>query len=553
MEYTNSIENKPDYEKEQKRRDYAKKIIERFESKRSKRSNWESNWQECMDYIMPRKNDVLTYKTPGDKRGNEDFLFDSTAIHANELLASAMHGYLTNPAIRIFDLVPADAKLADLDEVKAYTEECANIMQGVLNKTNFQTEVHEIHLDEACIGTACLYMGDHEDKILHYSARPMKEIFIDENNLGIVDCVDRLFKWTPRQIVQEFGFENCPYEVQKMYSEGKNEELSIIHSVYPTDDTDEVRSKKFKFKSCYVLMEPSVVLSEGGFEEFPYAVPRWTKTSGEIYGRGPGMQMLPEIKMINAMMKATIEGAQKTVNPPMAVVDDGVIGRVRLVPNGLTIVRGDTPNAITPLITNSRIDFGFQMIEESRKRIRSGFYVDQLQMQQGPQKTATEVMQVTDENNRLLAPIVGRQHYEFLKPVAERLYGRCLRKGLLPKAPKVLQGKDLNVQYSAPIARAQRVSEVQNFTRAVAAAAPIFQIDPNATAIIKKEDAVRYIMDIYGVPSKLIQNKAEMEEIRAQQQQAQEQAQMQAQQQAEAETAAKLMPGLAQMGQVAKG
>lgn len=193
------------------------------------------------------------------------------------------------------------------------------------------------------------------------------------------------------------------------------------------------------------------------------------------------------------------------------------------------------------------------MIEESRKRIRSGFYVDQLQMQQGPQKTATEVMQVTDENNRLLAPIVGRQHFEFLKPVAERLYGRCLRKGLLPKAPKVLQGKELNVQYSAPIARAQRISEVQNFTRAVAAAAPIFQIDPNATAIIKKEDSLRYIFDIYGVPNKLVHSKAEMEEIKSAQEQAQQQAAQQAQQQSQAETAAKLLPGMAQMGQVAKG
>ena len=39
---------------------------------------------------------------------------------------------------------------------------------------------------------------------------------------------------------------------------------------------------------------------------------------------------------------------------------------------------------------------------------------------------------------------------------------------------------------------------------AVAAAAPIFQIDPNTTAIIKKEEALRYLLDIYGVPNKLL-------------------------------------------------
>lgn len=526
-------------------REKAKEYCKRFEKLRSDRLVWESHWQEIFDYIVPRKNTVTTKEVPGEKRGYE--LFDTTAIMSNQLLSGALHGMLTNPAVRFFELIMGDPTLDADEEVKAWLQEVGDRMFIVMSNSNFQTEIHEIYTDLGAIGTSCLYMGEHPEKIVHFGARAIKEIFIDENNLGLIDTVYRLFSWKPRQVVQEFGEDKLPQWVLEQYKKGCTDDWEIIHVVQPADQ-DKQASKIFPYKSCYLLKDKGLILSEGGFKEFPYAVPRWTKTTGEKYGRGPGMDMLPDIKMVNKMMETTIQGAQKTVNPPLMVTDDGVVGRVRLTPGGLTVVRAGEP-PLRPLITDARIDFGYQAVEDVRKRIRAGFYVDQFMMAQGPQKTATEVMQITEQNAKLMGPVLGRQHFELLRPVVDRVFGIMLRRGLIPPAPQVIQGKSFDVRYSSLIARAQRMNEAQNLARAISIAAPLLQIDPAAADVINADESVKHVMDVYGIPAKLNRTRQEVQEKRKARAEAQVQAMKQQQEMHAAEMAGKVLPGAAQLQQ----
>jgi hypothetical protein len=443
--------------------------------------------------------------------------------------------------------------MLDEDEmIKEFLQNAAHNMYQVMTNSNFQTEVHEMYLDLGAIGMGCMFIGEHDEKIVHFNSRSMKEIFVDENNLGLIDTVVREFKWKARQIVQEFGFKNVPNIIKKADESGSNDQFTIIHSVEPKDmDDEDDKPSIFKFESCYTLKEQKYILSESGFREFPYAVPRWTKSSGEKYGRGPGMDALPDIKMVNIMMQTTLEGAQKTVNPPLMVSDDGVIGRVRLSPGGLTVVRPTTDLPIRPLITDARVDFGYQAVEDVRKRIRSAFFVDQLQLNEGPQMTATEVQQRTEEKLRLMGPVLGRQHFEFLRPVIERVFGIMARRGKFPVAPQKIQGKAFDVRYSSLVARAQRMSEGQNLVRAISAAAPIFQMDPGSMDVVDTDGSVRHIFDIYGLPSKVMRKSNAVEEIRTARQQAQQAAVQQQQNSQMAQDAGAVMPGMAQMAKVA--
>lgn len=520
--------------------------IKRFEKLESDRRIWESHWQECMDFIQPRKNDVTSTRQPGDKRNTN--LFDTTAIQSNQLLSAALHGMLTNPTTNFFELIFGDPKLDDDESVKAWLQVCGHRMFTVLNNSNFQTEVHEIYQDLGAIGTACMFIAEHPEKIVHFNARAMKEIYIDENNLGLIDTVYRKFSWKARQIVQEFGEANCPEEVMKAYRNGDDQTFCIIHCVYVDKDESAgpVRAKVFPIRSLYILKEEIEALSDKGFKEFPYAVPRWTKTSGEIYGRGPGMEMLPDIKMLNSMMETVIRGAQKTVDPPLTVDDDGVIGRVRLTPGGLTVKRAGS-DPIKPLITDARIDFGIQMVDGIRNQVRRGFFVDQLQLQQGPQMTATEVSQRAEESLRLMGPVVGRQNFEFLRPIIERVFGIMARRGLFPPAPSQIQGKSFDVRYSSLIARAQRMNEGNTLMRAISVAAPIVQSDPKALDNLNSDEAVKYVFDVYGVPAKLLRNDRDIQKLRDSRAQAQQIAAQQQMEAHQAEVAGKVLPGAAQV------
>jgi hypothetical protein len=517
----------------------AKRIVETTKKMKTERIPVENTWQEAFDYIIPRKGNVTTTRLPGTEVGQD--LFDTTAIQANQILGGALHGMLTNPTARFFDMIAVDEDLRDDDQVQSYLEAVADKMFVVLNNSNFQTEVHEIYLDEGAIGTACMFMGEHEDNVVHFAARAMKEIYIEEDNLGRIDTVHRCFKWKPRQIIQEFGEKNVPPFVYNKFMEGCDDEWAITHAVYPNEN----KSAYFKWKSCYVLDEFEIELYSSGFPEFSFAVPRWTKTSGEKYGRGPGTEMLAEIRMVNKMMETTLLGAEMTVLPPHAIQDDSVIGQFRLSPAGLTVVRAGVENPIKALVTDARIDFGYQAVEDVRKRIRAGFFVDQLQLDVGPQMTATEVMQRTESQLRLMGPVLGRQHFEFLKPVIERLYAIMNRKKLLPPLPKQLEGRKWDVRYSSMIARSQRLSEGQNMLRGMNAVGPIWQVFPEAKDNVDPDEATRFVLELYGVPHRIMRDQNKMKGIREDRAKAQAKAAQMQQQQHESEVARNMAPAVA--------
>ncbi len=181
----------------------VKRYCERFAQLKARRSIWENHWQECMQYIVPRKDDITSTRQPGARR--DDDLFDTTAGDSNDLLAGALHGMLTSPTQQFFELIMGEPALDEDEEVREWLQIVGDRMFVVMNNSNFQTEIHEIYIDLGAIGTACLYIDEDEKNVVHFSARNMKEIYLDEDNQGLVDTVYREFTWKPRQVVQEFG------------------------------------------------------------------------------------------------------------------------------------------------------------------------------------------------------------------------------------------------------------------------------------------------------------------------------------------------------------
>jgi len=489
----------------------AKKHVERLGQMRSTRGTTESHWQECLDYAVPRKADITRTHYPGDKRNLH--LFDSTAEQANEMLASALYSMLTNLTVIFFELTTGDKFLDDEDDVRVWLKESAETMFHVLNNSNFQTEIHEIYVDLCSIGTACLSMEEDDDLHIRFASRHMGGIYVAENNLGVIDTVYRSFKWKVRQAVQEWG----KIEPLEKYMSSQEQDIEILHAVYPRIERDS-RMKNpgnMKFASDYILVDSSTLLTSSGYRSFPYAVPRWTKSTGEIYGRSPTMKALPDIKMINEMMKTTISAAQKVMDPPLMVPDDGFILPVDTTPAGLNYYRAGSQDRIQPFGNDARIDFGYQVMDDVRKRIRDAYHINQLQLAQGPQMTATEVNQRTEESMRLIGPVLGRQQPELLRPMIDRLFEILFRKGIIKEPPDVLRGTKVDVQYTSTIAKAQRSTEVQNLLRAFQVASPFIQADPQAMQVYDADEIARWTAGMYGAPTRVIRDKRAIAKMRA--------------------------------------
>mgnify|MGYP002877399749 CR=1 FL=1 len=98
-----------------------------------KRSTWESHWQECADFMQPRKAEINKERQRGDKRNIQ--IFDATAIHASELLAASLHGMLTSSANRWFSLRSSSLSNSTiLNTIDSYTE---NLKSNKITNQNF--------------------------------------------------------------------------------------------------------------------------------------------------------------------------------------------------------------------------------------------------------------------------------------------------------------------------------------------------------------------------------------------------------------------------------
>ena len=229
------------------------------------------------------------------------------------------------------------------------------------------------------------------------------------------------------------------------------------------------------------------------------------------------------------MAKTTIKAAQKQVDPPLLVPDDGFILPVRTVPGGLNFYRSGTRDRIEPLNIGANNPLGLNMENQRRDAIRNTFYVNQLMLQQGPQMTATEVIQRNEEKMRLLGPVLGRLQSELLKPLIDRSFAILFRKNMFAQAPESLSGKDIEIEYVSPLAKAQKSTELQSIMRGLELFGSLGQTMP-VMDYIDENGFIKQIIDILGLPAKMIKSDAQVQQIR-EERAAEQQQQMEMQQQ----------------------
>ena len=235
------------------------------------------------------------------------------------------------------------------------------------------------------------------------------------------------------------------------------------------------------------------------------------------------MVALPDVKMLNLMSKTIIQAAQKQIDPPLLVPDDGFILPIRTNPGGLNFFRAGSRDTITPLNVGANIPIGLQMEEQRRMAIRSAFYVDQLLSGQAPNMTATEVVQRQEERMRVIGPVLGRLMNEMLRPLIDRTFALMLREDMLAQPPEVLEGRDVDIEYVSPLARAQKSSSLNNTMKALEILLPLSQQMPVGDHV-NPDGLVRHVTDALGVPKSVLNSEAEIQQQR--QQRAMQQQQM---------------------------
>ena len=161
------------------------------------------------------------------------------------------------------------------------------------------------------------------------------------------------------------------------------------------------------------------------------------------------------------------------------------------------------------------------------------FHIDQLVVTENRNMTATEVIQRQEEKMRILGPVLGRLQSELLSPLITRVFNILLRNGLFIQSPDILQQQELKIEFVSPMALAQRGQELQSLMRGLEIFGSLAQTMP-VMDYIDENGLVKNIIDILGLPAKVIKSDAEVEQIRTER--AEQEAQQMEMQQQMAET-----------------
>ena len=507
---------------DQKNKALAAELKNNLSRLKDRRSNWETHWQEVADLVIPRKSDIIDEKVKGDKRHQE--VFDATAIHSLELLASSLHGMLTSSANRWFALRFKETILNENDEAKEWLEDVTDKMYVAFQRSNFQQEIFETYHDLCAFGTSAMFIEEDSTDIIRFSTRHIKEIYISENAKGLVDCMYRRFKITAKAAAEKFGLVNLSRQAQNVFKNSPFDDVEFCHVVKPRDIYNPKKEDKMNmpFVSIYMESESGKIISIGGFREFPYVVPRFLKSSNEIYGRSQGMNSLADVKVLNKMVEVGLKAAQKQVDPPLLVPDDSLMLPIRTAPGSLIYYRAGSRDTITPLNIGANNPLGLNMEEQRRKAISQTFHVDQLLVTENRNMTATEVAQRSEEKMRILGPTLGRLQIELLNPTVIRVFNIMLRNNLFKPAPEVLINQEIDVEYVSPMALAQKGQELSSIIRGLEIFGQISQVAP-VTDYINPKGLVKEIIKILGIPAKVIRSDAQVQEITEQKQAAQQQ------------------------------
>ena len=109
------------------------------------------------------------------------------------------------------------------------------------------------------------------------------------------------------------------------------------------------------------------------------------------------------------------------------------------------------------------------------------------------------------------------------------------------QVPEFLSGKDIQIEYVSPLAKAQKTSELQSIMRAIEIFGSLSKIAP-VFDHVNIDNLVDHLANIVGVPAKVLNSRAEVNAIRQRKAQQEQQAQQLAQMQQVAQAGGQIAP-----------
>jgi hypothetical protein len=508
--------------------DIAVQIIATSDVEKAKADNFMSLYQQFADLGYPVENQITSKRTPGEDKSLD--IRDPTAIFALDKATSNFIGAWIPRERYFFGIKPQDKERGSTPNAKMWCAKAVEQAHDYLFGSNYMMQKH--NTIKSCIGfgTGNSYCewSDKKQKLVfrdwHVSQYTFKQ---DEE--GMVDTMILRYDRTARQLCDKFDDpgDDVIKAAEKLENESKL--FSVIHIVRPRirKTYKLINKMNMPWESVYVNVKEKKVMQTGGYEEFPFSVPRWEQGSCEKWGRGRGLAMLSFIKELQQMRKDYMEACNRWNHSPYEVIKNNIEGEVNLKPDGRTdVYERDSVRPISPQL-NGNIPITVEALEEQRKIIKEGFYMDvfsQFGDLKGDRRTTIEIELKYKESMRQLISPVSSIENEGFTPELTRVINILIRKGKISPPPPELRGQNYGIEYMGELAMAMRDLQARGFERGMTMVTNMAAVFPEVRDEINLGRAMPDILVNYGMKSEHLNTEDEKAELK--QKRAQEEAQM---------------------------
>lgn len=494
----------------------ARSVLERNEELRAARGPYDNALTDYMTYVRPGPQ-----ATTGPRK-----VYDHTAQQALTDLAAGLASHLTSSVDRWMDVGVQGMQTSELPfELRNWVHHVNETLFAAFASplSNLYPSLHEVYMDAGGLGYGVLQQWyDTGTRSLRFRAIPALDCWLDEDANGTVDIIHIERTMTMHQI--SFEYEVVPPKLAKQFSK-KSDRVQVVQEVRRTRESD--GHTKREWSSIHVAKATSEVLRASGLTEFPFHIARWTKLSGAVYSRPPAEVVMPAILTVNAIVRAITLGANKLVDPAIAVPNSGWMTPLNTNPGARNYydASGMENAGIVQLPGPVRMIEANNLLEQYQTAIKRAFFSDWiLRPRKGERQSAFEVNDDRTQMLSMMASVTGRLMTEFLTGMLRASISHLMvSRQIMP--PKVAGQVPLDLTFTGPAAKAQQTTRGQgllNFVNQITQLAPML---PELQFSLNTEGLIRELQDINDAPPTVLYSP---EETKARAQQAAEQQQQQA-------------------------
>lgn len=504
----------------------VEKLMSRVDSANKEKQNWVAQYRDAYTYALPMRNLYETVQSGADKMNR---VFDSTAITATQKFAARLTSNLTPPYQHWLDFLPGTEVPEDRqEEAKKMLQKIQKIFFGVIENSNFDSAIAEFYLDLA-VGTGVMLVleGDDDNPVI-FTAVPNAQVSLDEGPMGSIDGVFRQYSIAPRNI--EATWPDITPEgktlIQDLINPSGNKEnnarISLLESTYfdfdekvfwyqvHTVGSGQSANATTPTDSSPIDRTASVLLVERRLNESPWVIARWVKVAGEVFGRGPLLFAMPDIKTLNKTIEFMLQNASMSITGLWAVENDAMANLDMVTLAAGTFLPLDNIDKIKRLDIPGDFRVGEAVAERMINNIRAIMFDRGLPDPAGAVRSPTEIIERVRELAQDIGAPFARINSEMLQPLASRVLNILNRKAILD-FPIKLDGRTVKVLPTSLLAKEQNINDLQSAVQWLQLAQ---SLGPDMFFNgVKVEDFPAWSAEKLGIDQELVREKGERQKI----------------------------------------